>query len=123
MLSLRKIMDGNFIGLPEDQKMLGEEIVNTFDVTFDITDAKISTVRTINFLAEKNAPTSLLVAVNSNMERTIKLMEEFQNGCQNYRDFYNRVLSSGPATDEMDHILKTSIEIGDQVANFLMKAN
>ena len=123
MLSLRKVMDQNFNGLSEDEKLLGEEIVNTFDVEFDILDAKISTARTVNFLMEKSAPTALLVMVTENMNRTVKLMEQFQNGCKTYKDFYGRVLKSGNATDEMDAILKSSIEVGNKVANFLLKSN
>ena len=123
MLSLRKIMDQNFNGLPEDQKMLGEEIINTFEVKFDVLDAKISAAKTVNFLLEKSAPTALLVMVTENLDRTIKLMEDFQNGYQTYRDFYSRVLTSGHATDEMDAILKSSIEVGNKVVSFLMKAN
>ena len=123
MLTLRKVMDGNFKGLSEDEKMLGKEIVNTFDVKFDILDAKISSAKVVNFLLEKSAPTALLVMVTENLERTIKLMEDFQNGCKNYKDFYSRVLQSGPATDEMDYILKNSLEVGNKVTNFLLKTN
>ena len=123
MLSLRKIMDQNFAGLNEDQVTLGKEIVNTFEVKFDILDAKISNARVVNFLLEKSAPTALLVMVTENMERTIKLMEQYQNGCKTYKDFYSRILKSGNATDEMNAILKSSIEVGDKVANFLMKTN
>ena len=123
MLSLRKVMDGNFAGLNEDQKLLGEEIRNTFDVEFDVLDAKISAAKTVNFLLEKHAPTALLVMVAENLDRTIKLMEDFQNGCQTYKDFYSRVLTSGHATDEMDSILKSSLEVGNKVTNFLLKAN
>ena len=123
MLSLRKIMDQNFNGLSEDEKMLGEEIVNTFEMKFDILDAKISSAKVVNFLLEKSAPTALLVMVTENLDRTIKLMEDFQNGCQTYKDFYSRVLTSGHATDEMDAILKSSIEVGNKVTNFLLKAN
>ena len=123
MLSLRKVMDQNFAGLSEDQQMLGKEIVNTFEVKFDMLDAQIAEQRTLNFLLEKGAPTSLLMEVKNNLTRTINLMEQFQNGCKTYKDFYSRILQSGPATDEMDSILKSSIEVGDKVANFLMKTN
>jgi len=123
MLTIRKIMDNNLKGLTEDQQILGEQIRETFEAKFDILDAKISNAKVVNFLLEKSAPTALLVMVTENMERTIKLMEQFQNGCENYRDFYVRVLQSGHATDEIDSILKTSIEVGNKVTNFLMKAN
>ena len=123
MLSLRKVMDGNFAGLNEDQKILGEEIRNTFEMKFDILDAKISSAKVVNFLLGKSAPTALLVMVTDNLDRTIKLMEDFQNGCETYKDFYSRVLTSGHATDEMDAILKNSIEVGNKVTNFLLKAN
>ena len=123
MLTIRKIMDNNLKGLTEDEKLLGEEIRNTFEMKFDILDAKISSAKVVNFLLEKSAPTALLVMVTENLDRTIKLMEQFQNGCENYRDFYVRVLQSGHATDEMDAILKSSIEVGNKVTNFLLKAN
>ena len=123
MLTLRKVMDQNFVNLNEDEKLLGEEIVNTFDVKFDILDAKISHARVVNFLLEKSAPTALLVMVTENMTRTIKLMEQFQNGCDTYKDFYSRVLQSGHATDEMDSIFKSSIEVGNKVVSFLERAN
>ena len=121
MLTITKVMENNFKGLSNDEKMLGEQIRETFDVKFDILDAKISSARTINFIMKHSASTALLVMVVENLERTIKLMEQFQNGCENYRDFYSRILQSGHATDEMDAIIKSSIEIGNHVTNLLSK--
>ena len=123
MLTLVKIMNQNFNGLNENEKTLGENVRETFTMKFDLLDAQISEQKTLNFLIGLNAPTSLLLKVKRNLERTVKLMEQFQNGCRNYKDFYNRVLQSGPATDEMDSILKSSLEVGDEVVNFLSKVN
>ena len=123
MLTIRKIMNGNLKGLNESEKLLGESVIETFEMTFDLNDAKISEKKTLTFLKGLEAPETLLAKVKSNLSRTVKLMEDFSNGCKNYRDFYARVLASGNATDEMDSILKSSIEVGDKVANFLMKSN
>ena len=120
MLTLRKVMDGrNLEGLNENEKLLAQGIVETFDMTFDLVDAQISEQRTLNFLIGLNAPTSLLVKVKNNLRRTVDLMEQFCNGCKNYRDFYARILQSGSATDEMDSIIKSSLEVSDEVVNFL----
>ena len=121
MITLVKIMNGNFAGLNENEKLLGESVVETFDVKFDVLDAQISEQRTLNFLIGLNAPTSLITKVKSNLARTVSLMEQFQNGCRNYKDFYARILQSGPATDEMDSILKSSLEVSDEVVSFLEK--
>ena len=121
MLTIKKIMDQNFNGLSENEKILGENVVETFDMEFDMLDAQISEQKTMNFLIGLNAPTALLMKVKNNLERTVKLMEQFKNGCQTYKDFYSRVLSSGHATDEMDSILKSSMEVSQEVVNFLSK--
>ena len=119
MLTINKIMNGNFEGLTENEKILGENVRETFEVKFDLIDAQISEQKTLNFLIGLNAPTSLLVKVKNNLARTIKLMQDFGNGCQNYHDFYARILKSGHATDEVDSILKSSLEVGEQVVSFL----
>ena len=119
MITLRKIMDQNFEGLTEDQITLGKNVVETFEMKFDLLDAQIAEQKTLNFLLGLGAPTSLLTKVKRNLSRTTKLMEDFQNGCRNYKDFYSRVLQSGSATDEMDSILKSSLEVSDEVVNFL----
>ena len=121
MLTVKRIMDQNFNGLNESEQMLGKSVVETFEMKFDLLDAQISEQRTLNFLLGLNAPTSLLVKVKNNLARTVKLMKDFQNGCRNYKDFYARILSSGNATDEMDSILKSSLEVSDEVVNFLEK--
>ena len=121
MLTLRRIMDQNFNGLNESEQMLGKSVVETFSMEFNLLDAQISEQKTMNFLMGLNAPTTLLMKVKKNLERTMKLIEAFGNGCKNYKDFYNRVLHSGPATDEMDSILKSSLEVSDEVVDFLEK--
>ena len=121
MITLVKIMNKNFEGLNENEKLLGESVVETFEMKFDMLDAQISEQKTMNFLLGLNAPTALLTKVKNNLSRTVSLMEQFQNGCKTYKDFYARVLQSGSATDEMDSILKSSLEVSDEVVNFLSK--
>ena len=121
MLTIKRIMDGNFAGMNEDQVTLAENVRETFEAKFDLRDAIVSEQKTLNFLTGLEAPAALLEKVKSNLSRTLKLMEDFQNGCQNYHDFYARVLSSGNATDEMDSILRSSLEVGNEVVNFLEK--
>jgi len=121
MLTIKRIMDQNFVGLKEDEKTLGENVVETFEMKFDLLDAQIAEQKTLNFLLGLGAPTALLSKVKSNLSRTLKLMTDFQNGCKNYKDFYARVLASGSATDEMDSILKSSLEVSDEVVNFIEK--
>ena len=121
MLTIKRIMDQNFTGLKENEQVLGQNVVETFTMNFDLLDAKISEQKTLNFLMGLGAPTSILTKVKNNLARTINLMEQFQNGCRNYKDFYARVLQSGPATDEMDSILKSSLGVSDEVVDFLEK--
>ena len=119
MITLVKIMNKNFEGLNENEVMLGENIRDTFTMEFNLLDAQISEQKTVNFLLGLEAPTALISKVKRNLSRTLKLMEDFQNGCKSYKDFYARVLSSGNATDEMDSILKSSLEVSDEVVSFL----
>ena len=119
MITLVKIMNGNFEGLTANEVMLGENVRETFEMKFDVLDAKISEQKTVNFLLGLEAPTALISKVKRNLSRTLKLMEDFQNGCKSYKDFYARVLSSGNATDEMDSILRSSLEVGNEVVHFL----
>ena len=121
MLTITKVVNGNFVGLNEEEKMLGQNIIETFEMEFNMLDVQISEQKTINFLLGLNAPTSLITKVKNNLERTIDLMEQFKNGCKNYKDFYVRVLQSGSATDEMDSILKSSLEVSTEVVSFLSK--
>ena len=119
MITLRKIMENNFTGLNENETMLCQSVVETFTMEFNMLDAQISEQKTLNFLLGLGAPTTLLTNVKRNLERTVDLMKQFQNGCRNYKDFYSRVLQSKHATDEMDSILKSSLEVSDEVVSFL----